>query len=477
MVVLSDFLAAVNQIAAERGIDSKDVLEAVEAAIRTGYKNNYGTGESLEIEVDQEKGEVKVYADKKVVKKVIDPSTQILLTDAKKIESKLEAGDHIQVDVTPEGEFGRIAVQAARQVILQKVREAEKEAVMKEFKDKLGTVESGVIQRMDGDNVVVEIHRATAIMPAEERLPGEFYKSGTRLKFLIKKIQKTVKGKQLLVSRADPDFLTELFALEVPEIRSGSVEIKAVAREAGSRSKVAVVSNQEGVDPIGACVGQKGIRIDNITDELKGEKIDIILWAEGKEDFIANSLSPAQVNKIKIVKKEEIAKVIVPDDQLSLAIGKDGQNVRLAAKLTGWKIDIEGETVKAEEEKKEKKSKAAKKKGAKDVKKKTKKTKKKSKKETKKAKKKSKKEKKSKVEKAALKKGKTLRQAQGKKKAKKTKAKKKESASTKAKKVTKKAKKSKKEEKKVGKKVKKTKEEKTEKKKTKKKKTKKVAKK
>ncbi|MBN2016107.1 transcription termination/antitermination protein NusA [Candidatus Dojkabacteria bacterium] len=350
MAVLSDFLAAVNQIAAERGIEPDDVMEAVKEAIRTGYKNNYDTGESLIIDIDEDKGKVLVYADKKIVKKVTNQATQISLKEARMIEPKLKVGDHVQVDVTPEGDFGRIAVQAAKQVILQKIREVEKEAVMKEFKDKVGTVESGIIQRMDGDNVIVEIYKAQAIMPAEERLPGEFYKSGARLKFLLKKIHRTVKGKQLIVSRADPKFLEELFALEVPEIRSGSVEIKAIAREAGSRSKVAVVSNQEGVDPIGACVGQKGIRIDNITDELKGEKIDIILWDEDTGTFIANSLSPAQAEKISIDKDENIAKVTVPDDQLSLAIGKDGQNVRLAAKLTEWKIDIRGK----EEAKKEK---------------------------------------------------------------------------------------------------------------------------
>jgi len=350
MVVLNDFLAAVNQIAAERGIDPDDVFDAIEEAIRTGYKKSYGTGESLVVEIDRKKGELKVFADKKVAKRVTNSATQISLENARKIEPKLKAGDHLQVDITPEGEFGRIAVQAAKQVILQKVREAEKDAVMKEFKGKMGTVESGIVQRMDGDSVIIEIRKATAVMPAEERLPGEYYKSGARLKFLLKKILKTVRGKQLIVTRSDPEFLRELFAMEVPEIRSESVEIKAVAREAGSRSKVAVVSNQEGVDPIGACVGQKGIRIDNITDELKGEKIDIIIWDEDLEIFIGNSLSPAQVNKIKLDKKEKIANVIVPDDQLSLAIGKDGQNVRLAAKLTGWKIDIEGETIKPEDE-------------------------------------------------------------------------------------------------------------------------------
>lgn len=366
MVVLSDLLAAVNQIAAERGIDIDNVLEAVEDAIRTGYKSNYGTGESLIVEIDKEKGKVSVYADKKVVGKVTDSSTQISLQKARMIEPKLKVGDHIQVDITPEGDFGRIAVQAAKQVILQKIREAEKEAVMEGFKDKMGSIEAGVVQRMDGEDVIVEIRKATSIMPAEERLPGEFYRSGDRLKFLLKKIQRTVRGKQLIVSRADPDFLQDLFALEVPEIRSGSVEIKAIAREAGSRSKVAVMSNQEGVDPIGACVGQKGIRIDNITDELKGEKIDIILWDKEKEVFIANSLSPAQVNKIGIEKKGKVAKVVVPDDQLSLAIGKDGQNVRLAARLTGWKIDIEGETIEPGKEKgKEVKSKKKKAKGRK----------------------------------------------------------------------------------------------------------------
>jgi len=208
---------------------------------------------------------------------------------------------------------------------------------------------------MDGDNVIVEIRKATAIMPLEDRLPKEFYKSGSRLKFLLKEIRKTPRGKQLIVSRSEPKFLKELFNLEVPEIRSGSVEIKSVAREAGSRSKVAVMSNQEGVDPIGACVGQKGIRIENITDELKGEKIDIILWDKDIKNFIANSLSPSQVEKIKIDKKGKTARIKVPDDQLSLAIGKEGQNVRLAAKLTGWKIDIEGEK-KDDDKKKKKKS-------------------------------------------------------------------------------------------------------------------------
>jgi len=355
MAVFSDFLSAINQISAERGIDPDDVYEALEAAIRIGYKKRYGTEEALVVDFNRKEGNVSVYADKKVVKEVTNSSTQIALDDAKKIEPKLEVGDHVQVDITTSADFGRITVQAAKQVILQKIREAEKEAVLKDFKDKIGEIETGIIQRMDGDNVLIEIRRATAILPASERLPGEYYRSGDRLKFLIKEIKKTVKGKQLILSRADADFLRELFALEVPEINSGSVEIKSIAREAGSRSKVAVVSNQEGVDPIGACVGQKGIRINNITDELKGEKIDIIIWDQDIARFINNSLSPAESKKINIYSDEKSAEVIVADDQLSLAIGKEGQNVRLAAKLTGWKIDIIGETESKEEKKEEKK--------------------------------------------------------------------------------------------------------------------------
>ena len=349
MAVLSDFLAAVNQIAAERGIEPEAVYEALEDAIRAGYKRKYDSGEALVVDFDKEKGSVSVYADKKVVKEVKDKSTQVSLENARKIEPKLELGDHVQVDITSSEDFGRIAVQSAKQVILQKVREAEKDAVISEFKDKMGSIETGIVQRMNRENVMVEIRKATVVMPPEERLPGEYYKSGDRLKFLLKDIEKTAKGKRVIVSRADKEFLRELFKLEVPEIRSGSVEIKAVAREAGSRSKVAVVSNQEGVDPIGACVGQKGIRIDNITEELQGEKIDIILWDEDEDIFISNSLSPAEVVSIELYEEERIASVVVEDDQLSLAIGKDGQNVRLAARLTGWKIDIEGETVKEED--------------------------------------------------------------------------------------------------------------------------------
>ncbi|MBN1331333.1 transcription termination factor NusA [Candidatus Dojkabacteria bacterium] len=393
MAVQTDFMVAVHQIAAERGIDADIVITAIQEAIRAGFrKDSEEEGLNIEVEIDSGTGSIAVIADKKVVKEVSDDSTQISLSDAQKIEPKLRIGDHIQVDVTPEGDFGRVAAQAAKQVILQKIREAEKEAQIKEFEDRIGEIESAVVQRMDGEDVLWDINRATAVMSKEDRVPSEFYKSGSRHKVLIKSIEETPRGKMLFVSRAHPDFLRALFALEVPEIVSGSIEIKSIAREAGSRSKVAVRSIVDGIDPIGSCVGQKGVRINAIMNELKmgpiEEKVDIILWDDEPAQFISNALSPAQtvkvevtdktiVKKVKDEKKEisledalksnperkagesiKYAKVTVPDEQLSLAIGRDGQNARLAAKLTGWKIDIQGETIKAGEAKTETKTKA-----------------------------------------------------------------------------------------------------------------------
>lgn len=352
MGLQTDFMVAVNQIAAERNIDPDEVLEAIKLAIVTGFRRDYPEEEveTVEVDIDESNGSISVFGDKKVVDTVTNPRSQIALEDALKIEPKLKVGDHVQVDITPSGDFGRVAAQAAKQVILQKIRESEKNAVMSEFTGHIGEIEYAVVQRMDGDNVIFEIRRATAIMPQEDRIQSEFYKSGSRLKVLIKDIRETTRGKQLIVSRSDPKFLEALFKLEVPEIVSGSVLIKSMAREAGSRSKVAVESTVEGVDPIGSCVGQKGVRINAIMNELKfgnhEEKIDIIAYAPDTSDFIANALSPAQVIRVTIRdEKKKEAEVIVPDEQLSLAIGRDGQNVRLAAKLTGWNIDIQGETV------------------------------------------------------------------------------------------------------------------------------------
>lgn len=357
MAVQTDFIAAVNQIAAERNIDPQEVLEAISEAIQVGFRENYPEESTVQIQVkiDPAAGQISVVQLMKVVKEVRDADSEISFKEAKGLIDDIELGDEIELDITPHGDFGRVAAQAAKQVILQKVREAERETQLKEFEDKIGQIEYAVVQRMDGDNVIWEVGRTLAIMPADDRIPGEFYKSGSRHKVLLKEIAETPRGRTLLVSRASSDFIKALFFLEVPELSSGSVEIKEIAREAGSRSKIAVSSNVDGIDPIGSCVGQRGARINAIMNELRfdnrEEKLDIILWDEKQNQFISNALSPAEVKKVTVVSEEEKhAEVMVPEDQLSLAIGRDGQNVRLAAKLTGWKLDIVGTGEVAEEQ-------------------------------------------------------------------------------------------------------------------------------
>lgn len=342
MTTHSEFMAAVQQLASERGINAEEVFVAIEQAMLTIYKKYYGEGETIYTELNRETGEIRMIADKKVVDEVTDDKTQINIDVAKELEPRLKKGDHVEVDVTPEEGFGRLAAQVARQVIMQKVREAERDVLVNKFKEKEDTIQTGTIQRMSGRSVIIEVDRITVTMPPEEQIVGEFYKAGTRKKFYLKKSKDVAGNQQMVVSRACPEFLAGLFELEVPEISTGTVKIKSVARESGSRSKVAVWSNQDGIDPIGSCVGQRGVRINAVTDELGGEKIDIILWDEDIANFIANALSPAEVLNVKIDEKSKTAVVKVPEDQLSLAIGKEGQNVRLAAKLTGWKIDISG---------------------------------------------------------------------------------------------------------------------------------------
>ena len=359
MGIQSDLMVAINQIAAERNINPEDVIEAIKEAIKTGFRQDYPEERDamLEVEINPDDEQaIRVYANKKVVDVVTSKETQITLAEALLMNKKLKEGDHIMIDVTPRGDFGRVAAQIAKQVILLKIRETERETVMKEFVNKIKQIEYGVVLRVDEEDVVFEIHRAHGLMPAREKIPGEFYKSGSRMKVLLKEIKVLPRGKELIVSRADSDFLVGLFKLEVPEIDSGTVEIKAIAREAGSRSKVAVFSKTDGIDPIGACVGQKGVRINAVLNDLKfgdfEEKIDIILWNEDIVKFIANALSPAQVYEVIIV--DEInrkSKAFVPDNQLSLAIGKEGQNVRLAARLVGWNIDILGDSIRKEEKK------------------------------------------------------------------------------------------------------------------------------
>lgn len=353
-MVVTDFLAAINQIASERGIDADKIVDALKEAILVAYKKEYFKSDSfftdekeeeenqidnLSVELSSENGSFRIIATKEVVKKVVDELKQISLKDAQLISKDLKEGDVVEVEL-PSDDFGRIAAQTAKQVVLQKIREFEKDAVLSEFSGKVGQVFTALMQRMQRGEVVFEIGKATAYMPQEEQISNEFYKVGERYKVLLKGIIDTPRGKELVVSRADSNFLIELFKMEVPEIESGVVEVKAVAREAGSRSKMAVYSNQDGVDPIGSCVGQRGIRIANVMSELGEEKIDIIEWNEDLETFIANALSPAKVESVKI--KGDTATVKVADDQLSLAIGRDGQNVRLAWKLTNIKIDIVG---------------------------------------------------------------------------------------------------------------------------------------
>jgi N utilization substance protein A len=345
MAMTSDFLSAVTQVSAERGFDKEKVFEALEEAILTAYrKEKFGStrdeegnrmGENLSVEVDRENGEFKLFANKTVVEEVEDDEIEIALAEAEYISPNVEVGDTVQIEI-PSEELGRIAAQAAKQVVLQKMSEFEKEAVLEEYSDKVGEVFTALMQRMQRGEVILEIGKATAVMPQEEQISNEFYKIGQRYKVLLKSIE----DGQIIVSRSDPQFLVELFKLEVPEIESGVVEIKSVAREAGMRSKIAVESHQDGVDPIGSCVGQRGIRIANVMNELGEEKIDIIEWSDDPEEFVANALSPAKVNEVTI--EDETATVTVDADQLSLAIGKEGQNVRLAWKLTGMKIDIEG---------------------------------------------------------------------------------------------------------------------------------------
>ena len=341
MSMTSEFIAAINQIAAERGIDKEEIFVALEEAILVAYKKEkYGLEVPEEdelsnwsVELNRESGEFKLIASKEVVKKVKNSEKEISLSEAEMISPSVEVGDSIQIEM-PSEDFGRIAAQTAKQVILQKIRESEKEAVISEYSDKIGEIYTALMQRMQRGQVIFEVGKATAYMPQEEQISNEFYRLGDRYKVLLKDIVDS----QMVVSRADPAFLIGLFKLEVPEIESGVLEIKAIAREAGSRSKMAVVSHQDGVDPIGSCVGQRGVRIANVMNELGEEKIDIIEWDDDPEKFIANSLSPAKIEDVKIV--EDTATVIVPNDQLSLAIGGEGQNERLAWKLTGYKIDI-----------------------------------------------------------------------------------------------------------------------------------------
>ncbi len=340
----SALFEACEELEKERGISKEVLINSLCDAIVAAYKRQMRNKEATNIEaiLDEQSGEIGVFSTKVVVKSVEDDETEIAIAVAKEIDEDVEIGDEVKIEVTPE-QFGRIAAQAAKQVITQRIREAERNLVLNEFLDKKGTLTTGIIQRVENRNVIVNIGKTDAIMPQKEQIPGEYYKPGNRIRVFVLNVKETTKLPQVIVSHAHAEIVRELFELEVPEIEDGIVEIKSISREAGYRTKIAVWSNDPDVDCVGACIGPRGSRIQTIVGELKNEKIDIVRYSQDPVEYIVNALSPARVVSVDILADDEYAHeamVVVPDDQLSLAIGREGQNVRLAHKLTNWKIDI-----------------------------------------------------------------------------------------------------------------------------------------
>jgi len=346
----SEFMLAITQLAAEKNLPKEVVISAVETALVSAYrKDNFAPNQNISVKIDPATGKVRVWAEKIVVEEPADTRREISLAEASQINPDAQLDEAIMVEATPSN-AGRIAAQTAKQVILQRLHEAEHSAIFEEYSGREGDIVNGLVQRIEPRQVFVDLGRAEAILPAAEQIRNERYRLGQRLKVYLLEVVQTAKGPQVIVSRSHPDFLRRLFELEVPEVLNGVVELKAVAREAGYRSKIAVAARQDGIDPVGCCVGLRGIRIQNIMRELNGEKLDVVSWSPDAAVFIANALSPAQVLNVELNEDEEIATVVVPDRQLSLAIGKEGQNARLAAKLTGWRIDIKSVSI-AEAEK------------------------------------------------------------------------------------------------------------------------------
>ncbi len=350
----SALFEACEELEKERGISKEVLISSLCDAIVAAYKRQMRNKEATNIEaiLDEQSGEIGVFSTKVVVKSVEDDETEIAIAVAKEIDEDVEIGDEVKIEVTPE-QFGRIAAQAAKQVITQRIREAERNLVLNEFLDKKGTLTTGIIQRVENRNVIVNIGKTDAIMPQKEQIPGEYYKSGNRIRVFVLNVKETTKLPQVIVSHAHAEIVRELFELEVPEIEDGIVEIKSISREAGYRTKIAVWSNDPDVDCVGACIGPRGSRIQTIVGELKNEKIDIVRWSPDPVEYIVNAISPARVVSVDIMTDDEETKdalVVVPDDQLSLAIGREGQNVRLAHRLTGWKIDIKSVSQMEDEE-------------------------------------------------------------------------------------------------------------------------------
>jgi N utilization substance protein A len=347
----TDFILAITQLAAERNLPKEVVFSAVEAALVSAFKkDDLGAQHNISVKINPASGDVKVFTIKTVVEKPTDLYKEISLVEAQKVKKDVKLGETIPIEST-QFHAGRIAAQTAKQVVLQRLREAEREFIFGEYVDREGDIVSGIVQRVEPRQAIIDLGKAEGVLPSAEQMRTERYRVGQRLKLYLLEVNRTNKGPRLILSRSHPNLVRRLFELEVPEISNGIVEIKAVAREAGFRSKVAVAAQQEGIDPVGSCVGLRGVRIQNVVNELGGERIDVIQWHAHPKVFIANALSPAQVVSVDIDEAEKSAVVVVPDGQLSLAIGKEGQNARLAAKLTGWKIDIKSASV-AEAERK-----------------------------------------------------------------------------------------------------------------------------
>lgn len=338
-----EFLQTLKELAYEKGIDEELLFETIEAALISAYRRNFGAAQNVRISLSRETGAFHVFAIKTVVDEVESDVTEIGLAQARAINPDYVVGDVVEIEMTP-ANFGRIAAQTAKQVVMQRLREAERGIVYEEYMNRSSEIVTGIVQRVEGHNVFVDIGRAEAVLMATEQLPNETYNYGDTVRAYIIEVKRTSRGPQIMLSRTHPGLLKKLFELQVPEIQEGVVEIRSIAREAGSRSKVAVWSSEERVDPIGACVGPHYMRVQAVVDELAGEKIDIVKWSDDPATYIANSLNPAKVISVAVNEAEKISRVVVPDYQLSLAIGKEGQNARLAAKLTGWKIDIKSET-------------------------------------------------------------------------------------------------------------------------------------
>lgn len=339
-----EFFEALEELSVEKGINKDYLLDAIESALVTAYKKNFNSQENVKIVIDEEKASIKVYSLKEVVEEVFDPAIEISVEAAQQYKRRAEIGDIVEVEITPK-DFGRISAQTAKQVIVQKIREAEREIVFSEYSDRQGEIVSGLVQKVDKNVMIVDLGKIEGIMTANEQIEGEEYHVNDKVKAYVLEVQKNSKGvPQMLISRTHPGFVKRLFELEIPEIYEGLIEIKNIVREAGSRTKIAVYSKDMNIDPVGSCVGPRGIRIQNILNELRNEKIDVVEWSEDPVQYIASALSPATVLAVDINQDEMSSKVVVPDNQLSLAIGKDGQNARLSAKLTGWKIDIKSES-------------------------------------------------------------------------------------------------------------------------------------